>query len=285
MAALSKSRVTPYVMPSDVALLNRVDKVADMGRRTCDMFFPKEAKEDTLRVELLVQSSTPKTPPSRPDYSLGSKPRMVRKRKKPLEIGEGGRAGSDMEEGGEDGWVKVGDRSMVKRVRNHRIHKAIDSSSSSSSEGRTAHRSTPAQPIDEKPSSQPPSAQPPSAQHTTPASRGLETSQRPLTCDGPAVALMFRKFIDLFDEMPSLDTDAGVESRCCDVCRPLVTEKSAYLRSELLQWAFELEGVRVHTSGGDEISPSQEHGISPSKKQPVPVRSLLTIHDSDSDAS
>jgi hypothetical protein len=65
---------------------------------------------------------------------------------------------------------------------------------------------------------------------------------------------MFRKFIDLFDEMPSLDTDIGVESRCCDVCRPLVTEKSAYLCSELLQWAFELEGVRVYTSGSDEIS-------------------------------
>jgi hypothetical protein len=89
-------------MPSDITLLNRVDKDTDIGRRTCKMFFPKEAKEDTLRVELLVQSSTPKTPPFRPDYSIGSKPRIVRKRKKPLEIGEGGRAGSDIEEGGED---------------------------------------------------------------------------------------------------------------------------------------------------------------------------------------
>jgi hypothetical protein len=50
----SKSKVTPYVMPSDVALLNRVNKNADMGRRTYDMFFPKEAKEDTLQVELLI---------------------------------------------------------------------------------------------------------------------------------------------------------------------------------------------------------------------------------------
>jgi hypothetical protein len=66
------------------------------------MFFPKEAKEDTLWVELLVKSSTPKIPPSRPDYSVGSKPRIVRKRKKPSEIGEGGRARSDIEEGGED---------------------------------------------------------------------------------------------------------------------------------------------------------------------------------------
>jgi hypothetical protein len=50
----------------------------------------------------------------------------VQKRKKLLEIREGGRAGSDMDEGGEDVWVKVGDRSMVKCVRNYRIRKPIE---------------------------------------------------------------------------------------------------------------------------------------------------------------
>jgi hypothetical protein len=165
----SKSRVTPYVMPSDVALLNRVDKNADMGRRTCDMFFPKEAKEDTLRVELLVQSSTPKTPPSRPDYSVGSKPRIVRKRKKPLEIREGGRAGSDMDEGGEDVWVKVGDRSMVKRVRNHRIRKPVEDTEDPDAESDCLGSST-EQPRDDR--STPPSAQPSKTQ----AARSLSSS-------------------------------------------------------------------------------------------------------------
>ena len=279
----SKSRVTPYLTPGDIALLNGVDKGTGMGRRTCDMFFPEEAKEDTLRVELLVPSSSPKAPLPRPDYSIGSKPRATRKRKKVREEVEEEGTGGDVEAEGEDGWVKVGGRSMVKRVRKHLIRKLVDDEDDD--DGGSDRGSTSAQSENETSSSQPPSTQPPSAQRTKTTSQDLVAKRRHPKCDGPAVALMFRKFIDLFDEIPSLDTDAGAESRCCDVCRPLVTAKSAYLRSELLQWAVKLEGVQVHTSDGVEIPPSQEHGISPSKKQPVPAQSPLPIHDSDSDGT
>jgi hypothetical protein len=163
------------------------------------------------------------------------------------------------------------------------IRKLVDNDDDE--DGGSDRGSTSAQSQNETYSSQPPSTQPPSAQPTKTTSQDLVAKRRHPRCDGPVVALIFRKFIGLFDEMPSLDTDAGAESRCCDVCRPLVTTKSAYLRSELLQWAVELEGVQVHTSDGEEISPSQVHGISPSKKQPVPAQSPLTIHDSESDGT
>lgn len=110
-------------------------------------------------------------------------------------------------------------------------------------------------------------------------------SQLRPTCDGPAVALMFRKFVDLFDEMPSLDSDASAESRCCDNCRPLVTEKSARLRRKLVQWAADLERVRIHTSHGHEVALSQDHGVSPARNKSVPVQSQLTILDSASDVA
>ena len=98
---------------------------------------------------------------------------------------------------------------------------------------------------------------------------------------------MFRKFVNLFDEMPSLDNNAYTESRCCDNCRLLVIEKSAYLRRELVQWAADLEQVQKHTSQNDEVLPSQDHDISPSKGQSVLVQSQtpLTLHDSGSDGS
>jgi hypothetical protein len=266
-------------MPSDVALLNRVDKNADMGRRTCDMFFPKEAKEDTLRVELLVQSSTPKTPPSRPDYSVGSKPRIVRKRKKPLEIREGGRAGSDMDEGGEDVWVKVGDRSMVKRVRNHRIRKPVEDTEDPDAESDCLGSST-EQPRDDRLT--PPSAQPSKTQAARSLSGGQKDSRPRPTCDGPAVALMFRKFIEFCNETPSLDNDEASERKCCDNCRPLIIQNLSRLRSELEDWAAKLECIESHTSNGEAVDPSQDHDISPLKQarsRQLPV----TVSDSDSD--
>ena len=40
----SKSRVTPFVMPNDVALLNQVAGNAQKGRRTCEIFLPEDVK-------------------------------------------------------------------------------------------------------------------------------------------------------------------------------------------------------------------------------------------------
>lgn len=175
---------------------------------------------------------------------------------------------------------------MVKRVRGHLIRKPVDESVDLDGEADRNDASTQLggeNYVERQAASSP--SQPPSAQPTSTQYRSrVPKTDRPLpTCDGPAVALMFRKFVDLFDEMPSLDNDACAESRCCDNCRPLVKEKSAHLRRELVQWAAGLERVQIHTSRDHEVSPSQDHGVSPTKDQSIPVQSPLTILDSDSD--
>ena len=286
----SKSRVTPFVMPNDVALLNQVAGNAQKGRRTCEIFLPEDVKEDRLRVDVVSLLSSPRSVPAKPDYSVGSKPRKSQKRKKPQVDGEVSRAEDDTEaeDEDEDGWKRVGKRSMVKRVRGHLIRKPIDDPVDLASETdrnntstQLAGRASVERRAVSSPS-QPPSAQAVSTQHRSQTSK---TDQRLPTCDGPAVALMFRKFVDFFDEMPSLDNNACAESRCCDNCRPLVTEKSAYLRRELVQWAAELERVQKHTSQNEVVFPSQDHDISPSKGQSLLVQSQtpLAIHDSGSD--
>jgi hypothetical protein len=167
---------------------------------------------------------------------------------------------------------------MVERVRNHMIRKAVDDVEDT--DGGSDCPNTPAEELDDR--FTPPSAQLPQAQAVNTAS-AYHPRQRP-TCDGPAIALMFRKFVELFDEMPSLDNDEGSKQRCCDVCRPLVARRSAILHSELEKWAAELEDVRSHTSRGDEIVPSREHNISPLKQAPR-KSPLVPIHNSDSGGS
>lgn len=84
--------------------------------------------------------------------------------------------------------------------------------------------------------------------------------------------------------MPSLDNDEGSKQKCCDVCRPLVAQRSAFLHSELEKWVAGLEDVRSHPSRGNEIVPSQEHDISHLKQAP-PRESSVAVHHSDSSRS
>jgi hypothetical protein len=59
--------------------------------------------------------------------------------------------------------------------------------------------------------------------------------------------------------------------------------KFVHLRRELVQWTIEFERVQTHAFHGDEVLPSQDHGVSPSKGQSATVQPALTILDSDSD--
>ena len=56
-----------------------------------------------------------------------------------------------------------------------------------------------------------------------------------------------------------------------------------YIRRELVQWAADLERVQTHACHCDEVLPTQDHGVSPSKDQSVALQSPLAIFDSDSD--
>ena len=170
---------------------------------------------------------------------------------------------------------------MVKRVRNHRIRKPVEDTQVSNGESDCLGSSTD-QPQEDRVT--PPSAQPSETQLAGSLS-GCRRESRPRpTCDGPAVALMFRKFIEFCNDIPSLDNDGASERKCCDACRPLVTQKSNLFRGELEDWAAELEGIESHTSNGEVIDLSQEYEISPLKQarpKPLPINA----HDSGSGAS
>jgi hypothetical protein len=244
---LSRSRAVPYIMPNDIVPLECIPGDTDVP-------VLEEAKQDTLRVELIIPPSTTKPPPPpKPDYSTGSKPRKTGKRKIPQAKGDGRMAEGDEEAEEEDGRVKVGARSMVKRVRGHMIRKSIGDAEDPN--GGNDHRDKPTNQANEV-CRTPPSAQPLAAELTSILPHTREPVQQRPICDGPPVALMFRKFVDLLDEMPSLDKDTGVDSRCCDACRSLVAQGSAYLLSELVRRANELEKVKMHTVDGNGTIPS-----------------------------
>jgi hypothetical protein len=124
-----------------------------------------------------------------------------------------------MDEGGEDVWVKVGDRSMVKRIRNYRIRKPVEDTEDPDAESDYLGSST-KQPRDDRLT--PPSVQPSKTQVVRSLSGGQKDSRLCPTCDGPAIALMFRKFIEFCNETPSLDNDKASERKCCDNCRLLI---------------------------------------------------------------
>jgi hypothetical protein len=97
-------------MPDDVAALNRVTEGQEKDGRASDMLIATEAREDTLRVEVIVPPSTPKPPPSRPNYTTGSQPRKTRKRRRLQGEGEGRTEGEGEEQGRTAGSRSVNDR-------------------------------------------------------------------------------------------------------------------------------------------------------------------------------
>jgi hypothetical protein len=114
----------------------------------------------------------------------------------------------------------------------------------------------------------------------------LEEGERhpSLTCDGPAVALVLRKFIEAFRDMPTLDNDPEADHRCCDSCRPVALQAFKILENVLLPCAGDLESVGTHHYGGEDIDTSQVTNISPPKRRRTKNRSsLFVIQDSSDD--
>lgn len=276
-----RSKTTAYIMPNDVASLNRSAKDTDKAKRTSEMFFPDEVKEDRLRVELVPPPPTSYLSP-RPDYSAAAKTRKVQKRKR-LSEKDVVRDESDEDDGEQDGWTKVGDRSMVKRVRGHLIRRSIDDNHSPGNA--SIHRNASSQLLNEASFGEQSvtlSSQPPSAQPITPHPQQSKDVKLLPTCDGQQVALMFRKFVDLLDEMPSLDMDPEASSKCCDVCRPMVVDRSARLRHKLACWANQLAAVEKHTIQETKTLSSQVDDISPCKARDGTSELPLFVGDSDS---
>ena len=66
-------------------------------------------------------------------------------------------------------------------------------------------------------------------------------------CDGPGIALVFRKFVDIYKELRSTDTDtARITARCYDSYRVFVLRALASLEANLVPYIYRLEQVEKH---------------------------------------
>jgi len=236
----------PHLILSDIKPLNIPVKDSDKGRRTSDMFFPEDAPTDRLEVKLAALTSPSR---SRPDYSA-ARPLSAKKRK---------RDGSGMvEQSDADGvvaavqeeWHRGKDGMMVKRFKNQLIRRLPTSEELAE--------------VNSSPQLTQSSA---GGDDVPPQHMGALSGDS--TCDGPGIALIFGKFVDLYQELRSVNNDtARMTARCCDSCRVFVLRALASLEADLVPCVHGLEQVEKHLYDGSEVRPSQDHGVSPRKVTP-----------------
>jgi hypothetical protein len=78
-----------------------------------------------------------------------------------------------------------------------------------------------------------------------------------LSYNGPRIALIFGKFVDMYQELRSLDTDTTkLMASCCDTCRNLVLRTLALLEADLVPCVRGLEQVEQHTFDGHDVGSS-----------------------------
>jgi len=70
------------------------------------------------------------------------------------------------------------------------------------------------------------------------------------------MALLLRKFIKAFRDMPTLDNDPDVDHRYCDSYRLVALRAFKILENVLLPYAEDLESVRTHHYAGKDIDAS-----------------------------
>jgi hypothetical protein len=171
-----KPKMTQYLIPDDVATLNRIDRDEDRERRTSGMFFPGEAKEDHLRVEIVAPMSTSKEFATPPSYAEGRRPKSTTAKRKRVE---------DKKEEREESSI----RKPVEEI------PETESSRGSNPEQLQHNASTQSS---ERSSPRSPTPQPP-----------------PLECEGQAFAAALRKMLGLFSELEDpLYTAARCCDRC-----------------------------------------------------------------------
>jgi hypothetical protein len=198
---------------------------------------------------LEIKLSTPKSS-ARPDYSKGGQTTSAKKRKRgPVESAQA--AGSEDKVGDENGW-QWRDGMMAKRVKNQLITRPP------TSEELVLTDAPPTQLVEGTVS-----------QHDSSPSDCTNIPATRFSCDGPGIALIFGKFVDMYQELRSLDADtAKLTASCCDSCRSVVLRALASLEADLVPCVRGLEQVEQHTFDGHDVGTSQNHGISPRKQAP-----------------
>jgi hypothetical protein len=259
----------PHLILSDIKPLNSPVKDSDKCRRTSDMFFSEDAPTDRLEVTLAALASPSR---SRPEYSAAA-PVSARKRKRD---GPGTAEQPDVDgdvAAVREEWRRGKDGMMVKRFKNQLIRRlptsdelaTLDSSPqlTQSSVGSTGG-------------------------HDGISSRHTSALSDDSTCDGPGIALVSGKFVDLYQGLRSANTDtAKMTARCCDSCRVFVLRALASLEADLVPCVHGLERVEQHLYDGSEVRPNRDHGVSPRKVTPgkrgVPRIHVVPVSSDSSD--
>lgn len=257
-----------HLILSDIKPLNIPIKDSDKGRRTSDMFFPEDAPTDRLEVKLAALKSPAK---SGPDHSAAAQPSARKRKRDGPGVVERVEAGESVEAAQEE-WHRGKDGLMVKRVKNQLIRRPPTSDELATLDSSPLLTQTSVVSADGRADVSPRRASEPNTRST---------------CDGPGIALVFGKFIDLYQELRSVNTDtARMTAHCCDSCRVFVLRALASLEADLIPCVHGLERVEQHLYGGGEVQPSQGHGLSPRKITPggKGVPRMRLISDS-SDAS
>jgi hypothetical protein len=92
------------------------------------------------------------------------------------------------------------------------------------------------------------------SRHNSSSSNRTSLPATRLSCDGPGIALIFSKFVDMYQELRSLDTDtAKLTASCCDTCRNLVLHMLALLEADLVPCVRGLEQVEQYTFDGYDV--------------------------------
>jgi hypothetical protein len=251
-----------------------LDDVRSLNEREDDRNVPDSPKHDQLRVELLPPVAPSPQALKKHDFSAAGPPRAPRTRKRNTAkqpvvsmLGDG-----DLEES--DGWrVLENGKEIVKRVGKSLLHKPIDLTSSEAQSPQYSGSSQQPGPADESTSVT-------LDQRSGPGKGETHSS---LTCDGPAVALLLRKFIEAFRDMPTLDNDPEVDHCCCHSCRPVALRAFKILENVLLPCAGDLENVGTHHYAGEDIDASQIADIPLHKRRRTKDRTALFVQDSSDD--
>lgn len=240
----------PHLILSDIRPLNTPVKDSDKGRRTSDMFFPEDAPMDRLEVKLAALTS-PSRP--KPDYSAASSA-SARKRKRD---GLGMVEQSDVDANAAavvEEWHHGKDGMIVKRSKNQLIRRPP-----------TAYELVS---VDSSPQLTQSSVSSTGERHIA-SDRHTDASSGGSACDGPGIALVFGKFVDMFQELRSTDTDtARMTARCCNSCRVFVLRALASLEADLVPCVYRLEQVEKHLYNSKTVRSSQDHGVSSDKTTP-----------------
>ena len=243
-----RTRLTPYLLPDDIAGLNR--RPADQqGRRTTDMFFP-EIQED--RLEILPLSTTYRPLASRPIPASRGKSTLkqpsTRKRKRQNE--------------NDDQRTSIDGKWKLKRVGKHMIREPVVDS----------NPSTPARQSDDD--NLPPGLQ----QHGTMKCAGLGAANILLR-----ILSTLREYSTSSEGEagePALD--------CCESCSPVLSEAHQAIERHIVPIIDKLKDINHHVASGSVIPISSDDGMSPDKhNHPHSNRrasvSLFVSDNSDSD--